>query len=121
MRADNTAIAWAAGLFEGEGCITTYLTYNYDKAGNRKGNGFPVVRLQLKMCDRDIIERFGQVVGISKCAGPYGTRKENWRPAYEWHCSKRQDVERIILAFLSYLGERRAYKALNALDTIDKL
>ncbi len=121
MLASETALAWAAGLFEGEGCITTYFTYNYNKNGDRSKNRFPVVRLQLKMCDRDIVERFGQIVGVPKCAGPYGKRKENWRPAYEWSCAKRQDVERILLSFLPYLGERRVYKTLNALDTLDKL
>lgn len=100
-------IAWAAGLFEGEGCITT------------AGNGW---QLQLRMTDSDVVKRFIDVV-------QYGNfRREAWfdkgkrpgsKPVYGWRIGKSSEVRRILDMFLPYFGERRAYKALNALDDIE--
>ncbi len=110
MRANS--IEWAAGLFEGEGSIVFC---------NTSGYTFP--RLSLKMCDKDVVQKFGEVVGIQRMNGPYITTQmksnKHWRPAYEWHTAKKAEVVRILNLFLPYLGDRRAYKALNALDLID--
>ena len=49
-------IAWAAGLFEGEGSVST--------------QGRAVV-IQVKMTDEDVIRRFDAVVGRGRVYGPY--------------------------------------------------
>jgi hypothetical protein len=49
-------IAWAAGLFEGEGSVTTQ-------------DGAVIV--QVKMTDEDVIRRFDSVVGRGRVYGPY--------------------------------------------------
>ncbi len=112
MRANS--IEWAAGIFEGEGSIVFC---------NTKGYIFP--RLSVKMCDEDVLCKFGEIVGVPKISGPYMTTQlksnKHWRPAYEWRTAKRVEVARILSLFLPYLGNRRAYKALNALDLIDRI
>lgn len=47
--------AWAAGLFDGEGSVGAD-------------------RLQLKMVDRETVERFRDVVGCGTVYGPYANR-----------------------------------------------
>lgn len=55
-------LAWAAGLFEGEGTVT-------------RSDGVP--RLALKMIDFDIVRHFGEVVGFGRTFGPYGPYKQD--------------------------------------------
>ena len=114
MLASETEIAWAAGLFEGEGSIVFC---------NTQGYSFP--RISIKMCDKDVLEKFSKIVGVERINGPYTTKQSkanpHWKPAYEWHTAKKKEVTRILSFFLPYLGARRAYKALNALDLIDNI
>jgi hypothetical protein len=106
MLASKTAIAWAAGLFEGEGCIS-HTTKN-------------LPRLYIGMTDKDVIERFVKIVDFGKITTRIRKNPEH-KPQWIWQIQKASEVNRILMMFLPYLGERRAYKALNALDTIDKL
>ncbi len=53
-------MAWAAGLFEGEGCIV------YLRHGPRTSDGcyWTERQLQLTITDRDVLERFLQIVEV---------------------------------------------------------
>jgi hypothetical protein len=55
----NVEIAWAAGLFEGEGCVTEI---------NRR------FALAVKNTDEEVI-RFDEIVGLGRMYGPLGTPK----------------------------------------------
>jgi hypothetical protein len=73
--ASRDEIAWAAGLFEGEGCIST-TTYR--------------LQVALVMTDEDMVRRFDAIVERGKVYGPYHPpshgprRKQFWRwAAYE--------------------------------------
>lgn len=98
---NDVHIAWAAGLFEGEGSISPH------------GNGF---RCAVEMTDKDIIERLQQMF-----PGPsVGYRqRENWKPTWLWRINKTKDIQSFLSKILPYLGNRRAYSALNALDQIE--
>jgi hypothetical protein len=100
-------VAWAAGVFEGEGCIS-FTTY--------KDKKYP--RLSVGMTDKDIVERFVAIVGFGSVSGPK-QQKPHWKPRYDWQVCNRTEVQRILSMFLPWLGNRRAYKALNALDDIE--
>lgn len=64
-------IAWAAGLFEGEGTITAV-------------NGRP--RLALKMVAEASVRRFGAAVGVGVVYGPYGPYRSQLgtQPYFVW-------------------------------------
>lgn len=107
-------IAWAVGLFEGEGCIGIWKT--------QKGRKLPLIRLSLEMTDRDVVERFCEVVACGRVTGPHVyKRPTNRKPTYGWLISNRADVERILLMFQPWLGERRSSKAQEVLAEIAKL
>lgn len=99
-------IEWAAGLFEGEGCITTADNGRYTS-------------LQLEMTDEDIVDEFAKLMGYGNVR--YKIRKDHpeWKPTYRWTCQKKDEVVRILDLLLPYLGLRRGYKALNCLDNIE--
>jgi hypothetical protein len=99
-------IAWAAGLFEGEGCITDIT-----------GPNNPL--LQMTMTDKDVMEKFVSIVGygkVTKVNKSASYQKPHWKDQWKWAVRKKSEVQRILLMFLPYFGQRRACKALDAFD-----
>jgi hypothetical protein len=99
-------IAWAAGLFEGEGCISL----------NKEGKYI----VSLQMCDEDVVRSFAEVIGYGTVLGPYQRSKynPNARPLWRWHAIKRGDVYAVLKALLPYLHSRRTEKAELAISGI---
>lgn len=62
------AICWAAGLFEGEGTVTT--------SRNRR-------RLCVRMVERSSIDRFFAIVGRGRVYGPYANTSAEARDGYQ--------------------------------------
>jgi hypothetical protein len=93
-------LAWATGLFEGEGSIVI----------TERASGYTGRALQLGSTDEDVVRRFAAVVGVGKVSGPHdlpGKRK----PLYLWRLSLWADIEPLLQAMLPMLGDRRAAKA----------
>jgi hypothetical protein len=106
---DTHQIAWAAGLFEGEGCFTT----------NRK-----TASCALLMTDGDVVNRFHAVVSVGHVYGPYYAkykykkkrgkkivRKQVWR----WSVSGFNGMAAVFELFKPYLGVRRTARATEVL------
>ena len=106
------SIEWAAGLFEGEGCL-----YRDKRCSTWT--------LQLRMTDHDIVQRFAEIVDCGNALN-YETNQPSRlnggprKPVWRWTCSKRADVKRVAELFLPYLGLRRAYTFQNCLDDYDE-
>jgi len=98
-----TDIVWAAGLFEGEGCIH----FKTDRPNQRV--------LSISMTDKDVMERFVDVVGYGNLNGPYMS-KLSTKPFWKWQLYKGTEVLRILKMFLPHFGKRRSEKALEALN-----
>ena len=100
-----TDIAWAAGLFEGEGCITT----------DHRSKNCRII--QMKMTDLDVMERYVDVVGYGNLNGPYKDSKNTqFKPWWQWNVYKGSEVLRILKMFLPHFGKRRAEKAIEAIN-----
>jgi hypothetical protein len=101
----DTEIAWAAGLFEGEGSFIVHHNRRYGGAS-------------LATTDRDVLDRFQAIVGfgniyaaMGKAHGAgvaAGTRKQ----CYQWSGWSAVQVRQLIDLFWPYLGERRRARAL---------
>lgn len=93
-------LAWAAGLFEGEGCFSTSTV---------KGRRY--ARMRMTSTDVDVLERFRAVVGcgqisagkISPSAAASGTKKQ----PYVWGLSGRLNVYAVGVALFPWLHSRR--------------
>ena len=96
-------IEWASGLFEGEGTIVQ----------NAAGTNY----LQITMVDEDVIDMFGATVGRGKKyqLSPLKSGKDVWR----WSIHRKEDVRNVLSRMLPHLGNRRAHRALDALDNIE--
>lgn len=91
-------IAWAAGLFEGEGCII----YRSPK------NPW---RLALSSTDEDVIRKFAFIVGVGGVLGPQRLKNPKWKPIWTWWCTTAEKASALLVAFHPFLGKRRRAKA----------
>jgi hypothetical protein len=89
-------IAWAAGLFEGEGSLWT---------AGRTG-----IRASVSMTDRDVVERFCAIVGSGRVR-PLPPRQPHHTPQYRWEIARVEQVRELIALFRPWLGDRRRLRA----------
>jgi hypothetical protein len=101
---------WAVGLFEGEGSLFK------DKRNN-------TWTLQMRMTDKDVVQMFADVMGTGgKVHDESGQPRRiltGRKACYRWTCSRKTEVTRIVLKMLPLLGDRRAHKVLDCLDTYE--
>jgi hypothetical protein len=94
-------IAWAAGLFEGEGCIT--------QSGGR-------LAVRLNGTDRTVIDRFCGIVGEGKVYGPYtqdgcaDAALHRRKPYFVWVAYGGRGLN-VLLLLDPWLSERRRVRA----------
>lgn len=91
--------AWAAGLFEGEGCIG-----HYPKGS---GRAYTARGLRLDMADGDVVHRFRDVVGVGKIFYRQPRGGVHLKGLYCWSCARWPEVEAVLREMLPYFGERR--------------
>jgi hypothetical protein len=95
--ASERELAWAAGLFEGEGSIG-------------QSRGYP--RLQLASTDEDVVRRFQSVVNGGAVHGPYpsrgptGSTRQDYKVHWRWGATGRP-ARAIMALLLPWLGKRR--------------
>ena len=102
----STQIAWAAGLFEGEGCI------HFDKQS--------LASVKISMTDYDIVQRFADIFDL-KVNGPYSYTgwRSHHKPCWVVKSKAQSKVRSILNELLPYFGSRRAHKALDILDYLE--
>jgi len=95
MASSGQKIAWAAGLFEGEGTI-----------GTQTAAGRVRIRMALGTTDRDVLDRFQKIVGCGNITGPKW-REKSTKPLWLWTITSFDDVAKVSLLFSPFLGDRR--------------
>lgn len=103
LRLNKQELAWAAGLFDGEG----YVGAVKNKYKTKDGNNHEIDRIQccVLMTDYNSIARFAKVIG-SKVRGPYKTRhypkhKAAWKTGF----SSFEFVQFTMCLLWNWLGE----------------
>ena len=99
-------IAWAAGLFEGEGCVGVY----GKPIGARGPRKSPAMKIT--MTDLDVLEKFQRIVGVGKVGGPRRHKgKEHHKAFWSWSCNGTEKIQALLAAFWPFLCSRRQAKA----------
>jgi hypothetical protein len=93
-------LAWVAGLFEGEGCIS-----QFDSRWS----------VHLASTDHDVLVRLNDIVGLGQINGPYD---RGHKPHWVWQCASQPKVYAFLVAIYPWLGERRGARALEAIRGI---
>jgi hypothetical protein len=102
---DVRELAWAAGLFEGEGCIS--LT-------SLSGTQLRYPALTLAMTDRDSVERFRAAVGVGTVYMRPVNRSATFAhklPLYVWKANSFEGNQAVIALLWYGLNERRRARA----------
>ncbi len=98
-----TEIAWAAGLFEGEGCLTTGHANDPDRKH--------LMRMMLATTDRDVLERFAAIMRAGAITTVKRRIRAHHKQQWRWMVSASEDVLRCIDLLYPYLGSRRRARA----------
>jgi hypothetical protein len=80
-------LAWAAGLFEGEGTVSYNATAIF-------------------MCDEDRLRAFRQALGFGT-VGPHTKRRNQRQPQYKWYAQSFEGVQATAALLWEWLGPRR--------------
>ena len=99
-------IAWAAGIFEGEGC------FSHNLNGNRNTKRLPTASVQ--MTDRDVIEKFCAVVEIGHFNAQHSPSQN--KPVYTWRTNTYEGVKYVYDLLSPWLCARRLAKGKEELD-----
>ena len=99
------SIRQAAGLFEGEGCIS-----HQQSQPNKRV-------VQMNMTDLDVMQLFVYLIGIGELHGPctYKTRP-HCQEFYWWKATAHRDVKWILEMLSPYFFARRSEKAQEVFD-----
>jgi hypothetical protein len=95
-------VAWAAGLFEGEGSTV----FNRQRSG-----GKPYVQLTLSMTDLDVLQRLNRLLG-GRVNGPYQWGEKR-KPIWRWQMTGQGEVDRVVCLLFPWLGARRQWQVRN--------
>ena len=94
--ATDAELAWAAGLFGGEGTWGVY--------GQTRGT--VMAQAALGMTDRDAVERFCRIVGLGT-VHVRANQRGNRKTVYVWSIGKASAVRSVIEMFRPWLCQRR--------------
>lgn len=95
-------VAWAAGLFEGEGCFSSHAGNAYRPVAN------------MAMTDLDILERFRDVLRIGRISSRPRPLRPNCKLTWEWW-SNEEEFHILYALIKPWLGPRRIAAAENAI------
>jgi hypothetical protein len=101
---NHAELAWAAGLFEGEGHIA------WNKAS---------VHLEMNMTDLDVLERFRDIVGVGSI-NPKKVKDGN-KPMWRWLVSGKPRVQIILMDFIPWFGAHRKERAEESLRRLEQV
>ena len=113
-------IAWAAGLFEGEGAICSAQKYKSvrNANGEKRKSGFRWW-LVIHSTDHDVLRQFAKVVGAGRFYGPYADKRSSgYKPQLRWATSTLEETQAVLSLLVPYLGERRRAKAIECLEAV---
>ncbi len=103
----TTDIAWAAGLFEGEGRLMV-----------RGKQRQPI--LALAMTDEDVVRRFAAIVECGT-VNSYRAYQPNRKRQWQWSVGGKDDVLTVLGLFWEFLGERRQERACELIERAVKI
>ena len=102
----ETDLAWAAGLFDGEGCVQIKRDYN-DKV-NRRWTTYSLRAIVVNTHVPTLV-RFKAIVGIGtiRPMAFYGAHSKKSKQRWEWQAVSKQ-AEMVLRALLPYLVTKKA-------------
>jgi len=109
VRINREELAWAAGLFDGEG---------HTRARKNGTNGTYALTLSLDLANQDVLERFHKAVwNLGTLRGPYSRKRQSNKPLWRWQATKFEYAQAIIAAIWSFLSPPKKEQIKSAIET----
>lgn len=96
----DTDVAYIAGLFDGEGCVS-YKQYMRKRPHNKKPYPTWQIRLEIAMTDKSILIWVNEMLGVGTVGEKrYKTKyTKGWKKQWRWRCSHRDAFKVCCLLF----------------------
>ena len=91
MASQSETMAYLAGLFDGEGCIT-YRQRSEHRKGKLKAYDFWNIRIEINMIDKDTIDYVHKILGCGSTDHRPAYPHQNYGQ-YRWRCSHRDALQ----------------------------
>jgi hypothetical protein len=99
---DTHELAWAAGLFDGEGSVGAYVAGTPRKIDGSRALGLRAVIVQT---DPQVLRRFQVAVqGLGRVTGPRVTHRDNEKPIWNWGCYTFEHTQAVLAMLWNYLS-----------------
>lgn len=98
-------VAWAAGVFEGEGSI-----YLRRFAKGKKQNVWVYGGLSMEMVDKDVIYKVQRIFDAGTVIEYIPTTGLGRQLTYRWRVQNRAEFKKVVKLIRPYLGKRRLKK-----------
>ena len=108
----DTDYAWAAGFWDGEGCVSLTFRQFSDSTP-----AIPRIVVQVAQVDRRVLDKFKNIVDYGNVLGPYAPRTKNSQPYYVWRVEGVPHLKTIrdhLAPFLSVVKLEQIDSALEA-------
>lgn len=100
------AVAWLAGVCEGEG------SFGVTNAGSANG-----AAMRVRMTDEDVVRRCQAVAGVGSVTGPT-VYAEPRKPTWQWSVYRRDDLLPLLEAIRPFMGQRRGARIDDLLERL---
>jgi hypothetical protein len=112
---EEQSLAWAAGLFDGEGSTELHTRRTPDRT-------WFSLRSRVSQCDANevpaVLRRFQAIVGCGRIDGP--TSGEGYQNAYKWDAGADETL-RVLPKLWPWLGTVKRVQAIEAIKSVDAL
>lgn len=110
---EDERIAWAAGLWDGEGCVS--------QLAHRTHDGHFILEASITQSSAcgvpEVLERFRSIVGAGKIYGPYDAGADR-QPVYRWKLLPTVDIQRVVALLAHQIGEVKLRQAAERLAIV---
>lgn len=104
-----TQNAWAAGLFEGEGCFSPFKSKHLPRKSDGGISYIIYPHAQITMCDLDVLQQFHRIVGVGRLNGPHSKARKDGssrKSTYHWYAFNK-DAVKVIDMLRPFMCQRR--------------
>ena len=117
----NTELIWAAGFFDGEGCIMVRTDTGSHKERIKQTTYTSVSpALSVAQVDPRPLYRFARAVNGREPGGPYKHKNVTHSEYYRWDSSGGREVHRILMLLWPYLSEPKKEQALGVWKAVQE-
>lgn len=111
--ARDEEIAWAAGLWDGEGCVSIM--------DHRTHEGYFILEASITQSSPksvpEVLERFRSIVGAGRIYGPYDAGPER-QPIYRWKLVRTEGIKAVIAQLEGQIGPVKSMQAASRLAIV---